>query len=83
MLRDVARAEITVGVALLATSRPESWVWARVAGYTLDLATLGAALSGGDSKRRNVMLALASVLGVTALDVRTALSLGRSDKKAS
>lgn len=68
--------ELAVGAGLLTTRTPQPWVWARVAGDVLDLATLGAALGGRRSNRGAVGFALASVAAVTALDVRTALALG-------
>lgn len=71
--------EIVAGVGLLTASRPEPWVWARVAGDALDLATLGAVLVGGTPKRRTAAFALLSVAAVTAVDVRTALGLRRAD----
>ena len=68
--------EIAVGVGLLTTGAP-SWVWARVAGDVFDLATLAAALGAPKAKRGRIVLAAAGVAAVTALDVRTALALGR------
>ena len=74
--------EVGVGAALLTTSRPRPWVWARVAGDVLDLATLAAALGGRRANRGAVGMALASVAAVTALDVRTALALGDGADRA-
>lgn len=70
--------ELVAGAGLLTTSRPEPWVWTRVAGDLVDLASLGAALAGGTPRRRKAGLALVSVAAVTALDVKTALDLRRS-----
>lgn len=68
--------EIAKGVGILAQRRPDpAWLWARVAGDVLDLATLGSALVGG--RRRNVLAAMAMVAGVTALDVLCANQLGQ------
>ena len=68
--------EVVAGVGILTTADPAPWLWARVAGDALDLGTL---LSAHDEDkpehvRRNVDLALASVVAVTALDVYTALA---------
>ena len=68
--------EIAVGAGLLATGRPGPWVWARVAGDALDLATLAAVARRPGARGGAVALALGSVAAVTALDVRTALALG-------
>ena len=51
------------------------WVWARVAGDALDLGALGAALDTDETHRRNVAIASAAVVGVTALDVYCAVKL--------
>ncbi|HZB36690.1 MAG TPA: cyclase dehydrase, partial [Beijerinckiaceae bacterium] len=61
--------EIAKGVGILASNDPMPWMWGRVAGDALDLATLATGLEGDNPKRDNVMLALASVAGVTALDI--------------
>jgi len=44
-------------------------LWSRVAGDGFDVATLATAFSTRNAKRNNVGLAIAMVLGVTALDV--------------
>jgi hypothetical protein len=69
--------EIAKGVGILASSDPMPWMWGRVAGDALDLATLATGLEGDNPKRDNVMLALASVAGVTALDIYCAQTLSR------
>ena len=67
--------EIVNGIAILAQPRPAEWVWARVAGDVLDLATLGSALTPDNPKKLNVQLAMVNVLTVTALDVLCAKQL--------
>jgi hypothetical protein len=69
--------EIAKGVGILASNDPMPWMWGRVAGDALDLATLATGLEGDNPKRDNVMLALASVAGVTALDIYCAQRLSR------
>ncbi len=69
--------EIAKGVGILASNDPMPWMWGRVAGDALDLATLATGLEGDNPKRDNVMLALASVAGVTALDIYCAQTLSR------
>jgi hypothetical protein len=62
--------ELACGVGILTSTRPAGWLWARVAGDAVDLATLGANLPGADAdRRRRVEIATAAVLGVTLLDV--------------
>lgn len=78
LLRFYGAREITAGAGILATRpRQAFWVWARVAGDALDLATLGLALRRDNPKRGNVWIAIGAVAGVTALDVWDALRLRR------
>lgn len=71
IMRGYGAREVTAGVGILSTSRRSGWMWARVAGDAVDLATLGAALEDKPNLRKG--LATAAVAGVTALDVITAL----------
>ena len=76
LIRAYGVREITAGAGILATRpRPAFWVWARVAGDALDLATLALALRPDNPKRGNVWIAIGAVAGVTALDVWDALRL--------
>jgi hypothetical protein len=65
--------EIATGIGILSAADPAPWIWGRVGGDALDLTTLAAWLGG--RRRGNVLLALAAVAGVTALDVICARSL--------
>jgi hypothetical protein len=68
--------EIAAGVGIFSNPRPAGWLWARVAGDALDLATLGAAMAEDDSEARTkAWIAAAAVAGVTALDVLCATEL--------
>ena len=69
--------EIATGIGILASKDPTPWIWGRVAGDGLDLATLATALEGDNPKRSNVGIAMAAVAGVTALDVYCAQTLSR------
>jgi hypothetical protein len=75
--------EIGAGIGLLASRNKGPWLWGRVAGDVLDLATLGAAL--GTSRRKEaVAMAIGSVAAVTALDIACARALqnGRAEEEA-
>jgi hypothetical protein len=63
--------EIMAGVGIMSDHQPRGWLWARVAGDALDLATLGAAYADARNPedRQKVMASMAAVAGVTALDV--------------
>ena len=80
LLRAYGVREIATGVAILSSRDPAPWVWGRVAGDALDIATLAPGLDDDNPQRANVGLALAAVAGVTALDLicAQALTSGRS-----
>jgi uncharacterized membrane protein len=75
ILRAYGLREIAAGVGILMQPRPAGWLWGRVAGDALDLASLGKALASEDADRSKVAMATAAVLGVTALDVFCAQKL--------
>jgi hypothetical protein len=75
LLRSYGMREIATGAAILGSAEPAPWVWGRVAGDALDIATLGAGL-GRSRAKQNVAFALAAVAGVTMLDVICAQGLG-------
>jgi hypothetical protein len=77
LVRAYGLREIATGVGILASKDPMPWLWGRVGGDALDIATLAVGLDQENPKRGNVALALASVAGVTALDVYCAQTLSR------
>ena len=68
--------ELAAGAGIFA-QKPglKFWLWARVAGDALDLATLGTGLTPDNPKRQNATIAFAMVVGVTLLDIWYALKL--------
>lgn len=72
--------EVATGIAILSADDPMPYVWGRVAGDALDLATLAPALDTDNPQRHNVMLAVAAVAGVTLLDVVCASALSSRAK---
>ncbi len=70
--------EIAAGLGILARAQSPVWMWARVAGDVADMSALGRVLLWPRSDRGRTLLSLGSVLGVTLLDVKTALDLHRS-----
>jgi hypothetical protein len=75
LVRAYGLREITKGVGILASDDPTPWIWGRVAGDALDIATLVTGLDEDNPKRANVGLALAAVAGATALDLYCAQAL--------
>ncbi|MGY2047685.1 DUF4267 domain-containing protein [Methylobacterium sp. JK268] len=61
--------EIANGVALLVTHDPAPWLWTRVGGDALDLATLATGLDDDNARKSHVLVAFAAVAGVTVADV--------------
>jgi len=61
--------EVAAGVGLLTQRNKAPWIWARVGGDALDLATLGLVMRDVNARKLNVLIALASVAGITALDL--------------
>jgi hypothetical protein len=74
--------EIATGIGILSSrSRPTSWMWGRVAGDFLDLTTLATAFAQGDHEsRKATTTAAVAVVGVTTLDVVSALSLSAASR---
>lgn len=70
--------EITKGVGILSNRKPAGWVWGRVAGDALDLATLATGLNRDNPKRDTVLKAISAIVGVTVLDVVVARQLSES-----
>jgi hypothetical protein len=58
--------EIVTGIGLLTAANPAPWLWARVGGDALDIATVA---TGSGAK---AAVALTALAGVTAVDVRAA-----------
>ncbi len=77
LLRAYGVREMTAGVGVLSQPRPVGWIWARVGGDALDLATLASALGADNPKRGNVWAAIGAVVGVTALDILCGVQLSK------
>jgi hypothetical protein len=77
LTRGFGLREIGTGIGLLIAPRLAPWMWGRVAGDTLDLAALGAALEPANEHRDRAGVALALVAGITVLDVLCARELRR------
>ena len=84
VLRAYGGREIGNGLAILMQPDNPTWLWSRVGGDVLDLASLASAARGDYADQRRVAAASAAVLGVTALDVICAqqLSARRPGRRA-
>ena len=78
-LRAYGARKVGNGLAILAQPERPAWLWSRVAGDAVDLATLAGAVNSPGTDRGRAMIATAAVLGVTALDVLCARQLQRDE----
>ncbi len=70
LLRAYGLRELAAGLGILSSTRPVGWLWSRVAGDVLDLATLGGNLATAhDGRRERTLAATVAVAGVTLLDL--------------
>ena len=72
--------EIATGIAILTLRDAAPWMWGRVAGDAIDLATLGTGFGKSDSTV-GLVAATVSVAGVTLADIATAQVLSELRKK--
>ena len=82
LIRAYGAREVATGVGLLAMGDARPWMWGRIAGDALDIATLAAAHRDGNPRRENVATALGAVAAVTAFDVLCAAMLHREEAAA-
>jgi uncharacterized membrane protein len=78
-LRAYGAREVGNGLAILVEPDRAAWVWSRVAGDAVDLATLAGALNAPGTDRSRALMATIAMLGVTAVDVLCARQLQRED----
>jgi uncharacterized membrane protein len=74
-LRVMGAREMGNGVAILANPASPGRVWARVGGDAIDLGVLATALGSSPGDRSRLLGAVATVAGVTLLDIMTARGL--------
>jgi uncharacterized membrane protein len=85
LTRSYGLRELTAGIGLLTASEKKlsPWMWSRVAGDVLDIATLGTGFSSGRNNKRNLAFATAAVLGVTVADILCSVQLNREESAAT
>ncbi|WP_241270029.1 MULTISPECIES: hypothetical protein [unclassified Caballeronia] len=72
LMRLYGLREIACGIGILVSRDPTPYLWARVGGDALDLATL---VTASDRTSPRALTALLNVAGVTALDIHSATAL--------
>jgi uncharacterized membrane protein len=75
LMRGYGIREMGAGFGILFDERPENWMWARVAGDFLDIGSLLSAARSAESSGGRIAMSMASVAGVTALDIYCAAKL--------
>jgi hypothetical protein len=75
LIQGYGAREVANGIGILLARDKGPWLWGRVGGDALDLATLAGGFDESNRHRGNVGLALAAVAGVAALDVFCAQQL--------
>ncbi len=78
LMRAVGVRELAAGVGIFTERRPAQWVWARVAGDTMDLALLGSALRNKSTSQNRALAATGAVVGAFAADVIDGVRLSRA-----
>jgi len=77
LLRVYGVREMAAGLAILSRPKPTYWMWNRVIGDAIDLASLGKAMSNPENDKSRLTAATLAVLGVTALDIISSTRLTR------
>lgn len=77
IIRGYGVREVANGLALLVSKSPAPWLWTRVAGDAVDLATLSQSKIENKRQKRNLILAVAAVGGVALLDILSAKSASK------
>ncbi|MDB5650591.1 MAG: hypothetical protein JWL62_2111 [Hyphomicrobiales bacterium] len=75
LVRSFGLRELGNGYGLLTAQDPTPWMWGRVGGDAIDLASLSLGIDRENPQRDNVIRAAVAVAGVTALDLYCAQEL--------
>ena len=82
LVRGYGLREMIAGFAIMGKPWSSTGPWSRVAGDTMDLATLAMALGPDNRRRGSAAVATVLVAGITALDIICAVSLTRGNARA-
>ena len=75
LLRLYGVREIAAGLGIIARPKPTYWMWNRVIGDTIDLASMGRAMGSRGTDESRLRVAMLAVAGITALDIATSVRL--------
>ncbi|WP_406063444.1 SRPBCC family protein [Micromonospora sp. NBC_00860] len=80
----VGARELVHAAGLLTSRRKSIWTWTRVVGDAMDLASLGVAIAHRSGRRRRRLFAVTgAVVGITVVDLLTAVQATRARKTGS
>ena len=80
-LRQFGMRELAAGVGILTSKDPSTWLWSRVAGDAVDLATLVSDLGPHNDQRGRAGIATGAVALITLLDIWCASAFGSPVKR--
>jgi uncharacterized membrane protein len=80
-MRALGLREITSGIGILSRPRPTGWMLARLAGDVMDVALLAQGLTSRRARKTRLPVAIASVVGVGALDYLVGRRLRQADRE--
>lgn len=83
LLRAYGVREIAAGVGILTRPKPTYWMWNRVVGDTIDLASLRRAMGDENNDKSKLTMAALAVAGVTALDILSSMRLTSESSPAA
>ena len=72
LMRAYGLREIGVGIGLLLSRNPQPWLWGRVAGDTLDIATVGIGPLLGGRRPLRTLTSVVVLAGIAAIDASCA-----------
>jgi len=75
LLRAYGMRELAAGVGILARPKPTYWMWNRVIGDTVDIASMGKAMQAYDTDPAKLRMAMLAVAGITVLDIASSVRL--------
>jgi uncharacterized membrane protein len=83
MIPLVGARELVHAAGLLTSRRKGAWAWTRVVGDAMDLTALGVAIAHRGGHRRRLLGVTGAIVGITVVDVLTAVQATRSKRIAS
>jgi hypothetical protein len=81
LVRAYGLREIATGIGALKAENPAPWIWGRVGGDALDIATVAMGERDDNPQKQNVSMAILALIGVAALDLAVAARLSAEERE--